>query len=262
MVYAEHLGFVDLALSGPSGMKLRPPFPLRFVDLGPRVAFVAVVREPLDWLLSHFFFKMGAPPPEGLAWRFAEGGAGGARADLARAVRLARARARVVGGDDEADRTRDGGDDDDARAARAYLSFFSELGGAQTRYLCGHADRACAAARARRRGARARKRISSSDTRPSACSSSSSSRSPSSSARCASSRGVGAAASASAGLVSPLAGDARRRARRGAPDRGSAGGRARELERLTDDLRAALGGARAAARARARDVGSDVACAR
>ena len=39
-------GFVGLALSGPSGMKLRPPFPLRFVDLGPRVAFASAPVVP------------------------------------------------------------------------------------------------------------------------------------------------------------------------------------------------------------------------
>ncbi len=106
VAYVEHLGFVG--------------------GLGPRVARVAVLREPLDWFVSHFLFALRRPPPDGLGARAL---APTAADELVRAVRLARGAER---GDDARERD----------AARAYVSFFSALRDAQTRYVCGHAARA------------------------------------------------------------------------------------------------------------------------
>ncbi|KAH8095777.1 hypothetical protein JL720_3101 [Aureococcus anophagefferens] len=79
----------------------------RLPALAGRAAFVAVLREPLAWVASHFYFLRGEPPPVGLA------GAPNATASLADAV--------------------------SADPPLAYFSFFADVRNAQARYLCGAA---------------------------------------------------------------------------------------------------------------------------
>ena len=69
--------------------------------LADRAAFVAVLREPIEWAASHFYFLRDEPWPRGL----------GKNVSLEAAVL----------------------EDPDS----AYLSFFSEVRNAQARYLCG-----------------------------------------------------------------------------------------------------------------------------
>lgn len=92
---------------------------VHFLGASANIAYVAVVREPLRWISSHFYFHRDSEMPLGLAG--CNETHDGQPLSLVEAVRIA-------GSDDTspcADRT------------RRYLSWFAELGSAQTRILCG-----------------------------------------------------------------------------------------------------------------------------